>query len=769
MLDVSKRPFDSLGEQRDLGFASPAHIYTSLLGIVRRQLPIILFVVALVAACGLVYLFTTPPSFTAMAKLVIDTRKVQLFQQQSVLGDVTLDSAAVETQVEILKSENISLAVIKDLHLVGDPEFTGPGSGLLGAVFGYIGSIGSAGETLSEFELTRRALSVFERQRLIKRIGLTYVIDLSFRSLNPERAAQIANAMADAYIVDQLEAKYQATRRASSWLQDRIRELRTEAAVAEKAVLDFKQKNKIIDTGGRLMNDQQLAEVNSQLITARAQTAESKARLARIQEIMQGDITGAAVNDSLGNVVITTLRSQFLQLKIREADFSRRFGANHLATVNLRNQMGEIKRSIMDELGRIAESYKSDYEIAQAREASIQSGLANVVTEAQSTNQAQLGLRELESNAQTYRALYDNFLQRFMEATQQQSFPITEARLISPASRPLRKSHPNTLIVMAMSLAGGLVLAFGVALLREFSDNVLRTTSEVENLLNSNCLAVLPMIKAVTGKAAANKAAANKAAAPRKSKNKEMAPAQQTIVANQKLLSYVVDAPFSRFAEAMRTVRLAADMNDVLRPTKVLGITSTLPNEGKSTVAANFAQLLADTGASVILVDCDLRNPSLSRAVAPDSKVGMLDVVMNKVELKDAIYVDPKTNLQFLPAGVSAKLFHSSDVLASDGMKKFIDNLKSLYAYVVVDLPPLGPVVDVRATTNIIESFIFVVEWGRTKIDVVQHHLAGAPAVYDKLLGVVLNKADLKMLNRYESYYGHYYYNKYYARYGYSK
>ena len=200
---------------------------------------------------------------------------------------------------------------------------------------------------------------------------------ISFRSLNSDRAAQIANAVADAYIDDQLEAKYQAARRAGTWLQDRLRELREQASTAERAVVDFKNKHDMIDAGGRTINEQQLAELNSQLVLARAQTADAQARVDRVQAVLSSNspeaTVSATVADTLKNEVISKLRSQYLELSRREADWTVRYGASHLAVVNLRNQMRELQNSIRNELQRIAETYKSDLEIAKQREVNTQS------------------------------------------------------------------------------------------------------------------------------------------------------------------------------------------------------------------------------------------------------------------------------------------------------------------------------------------------------------------------------------------------------------
>ncbi|MDQ2082042.1 polysaccharide biosynthesis tyrosine autokinase [Xanthobacteraceae bacterium Astr-EGSB] len=752
MLQIEKSP-PAAPRELPVHDPSPAELLTSFVDLVRRQLPLILVVVACAVALGLVYLVTSPPRFTATGTMVIDTRKVQLFQQQSVLGDIAIDTGTVETQVQILRSENISLAVIKDLRLTEDPEFVGPGGGLVGAAIGFVaGLFGADEEATSEYELTRKALAKFESERTIKRLGLTYAMEISFRSLSPDKAATIANAIADAYIVDQLEAKYQATKRASLWLQDRIKELRTQASAAERAVIDYKEKNNIVDTGGRLIGEQQLAEVNSQLILARASTAEAKARLDRINDILREEIPNESVADALKNETIIKLRGQYVDLAAREANWSERYGRNHLAAINLRNQMQEIRRNISQELARIQQAYQSDYDIARAREESIKNSLANVVSETQLTNQAQVQLRELESNAQSYRAMYDSFLQRYMEAIQQQSFPITEARLISPASRPLKKSDPKAMIILAVSLAGGLVLAFGGAYLREIGDRVFRTSSQVEDVLQVNCLAVVPAIK--TPK-------------PKGRRGDVLAAPTDGVSRAVPLMAHVVAEPFSRFAEAVRSLKVAADVNGAIKANAVIGVTSAMPGEGKSTIAANFAQLIAHAGGRVILIDGDLRNPSTTRALVSDARPGLVEVVAGKIPLADALVRDAETGLVFLPAGTTSKLLHTNEILASAAMRRLVDEARAHYDYVVIDFPPLAPVVDVRATTSIVDSYLFVIEWGKTRIDVVEHALSGARGVYERLLGVVLNKADTREIGRYEHYHGHYYYRKHYARYGY--
>ena len=780
MLEDNKRVIQS--ETITSSESSISDIVEQVTGLIRRQFPLFLFFTGSAIALALVYLVTTPAMYTAHAMLLIDSNRASSVQlAQNPFGEI--DSAQIDTQVQLLRSEKVALAVIKEGHLTDDPEFVGSRSRSIGIIFGLVDRIfGSATPNApgliveTEERLARTALGVLDGGRTITRVGRTYVLDIAFTSLNPSRAASVANAIADAYIFDQLESKYQVTRRASGWLQERIKELRIQAEAADRAVLDFKEKNKIVDTGGssatgtggRPLVEQQLVEVTAQLSAARAASAEAKARLERIEQVRKRDLPDATIGDQLRSEVITRLRNQYLDLSAREAIWSNRYGSNHLAAVNLRNQMTELKRSIADELDRIAQSYQSDYEIAQAREKTLMQNLATQVAVGQTISRERLGLNELESQAQVFRKLYDSFLQRFTEVTQQQSFPITEARVISAATPPSGKSSPRTSLVLGVAGLLGFAIGLGLGILREAVDRVFRTPRQVETLLHINCLAVLPLLKDAPSLVVKSDAGLNKRG------NREATEQEGTSLVTDRALRssryrQVINEPLSSFTEAFRSIKVAIDIERVVKQNKVIGITSTSPREGKSTIAANLAQLIAHTGKRVILVDGDLRNPTLSRRLKPDASRGMLQVLAGEVELRQAIDVDKETGLHFLPTIVETRLAHTSEILASETFKKLIDGFRQSYDYIVIDLSPLSPVVDVRATANVVDSYVYVIEWGKTGIDLVQHQMAAAPEIYDKLLGVVLNKVNVKRLQRYEYYHGSYYEHKYYANYGYTE
>ena len=808
MLQISKDIVESPRDGEKTEVISILELIDSIKGILRRQRLLMLAILLLCLVLGAAFIFTAQPRYTATALLIIDSRKSQGIQQQSPLGtDLPLDSPTVDSQVEILKSENISLSVIKDLRLIDDPEFTGPSSGLLGvvesamSVLSFLSDSGSADS--AEYQMTRKALSVFEKRLSVKRVGLSYVIEISFQSTSPVRAAGIANAVAEAYVVDSLESKYQSSRRAASWLQDRIKELRAQASAAERAVVDFKAKNNIVDAGGRSLTEQQLAETNSALTVARAQTAEAQARLERISSILQNtkrdpnalfnDI--GTVTDTLRNDVITRLRQQYLDLASRESDWSARYGATHLAVVNLTNQMREIRRSISDELGRIAETYKSDFEIAKAREDSLQSSLSSSISASNDNSQAQIVLRELESNSQSYRALADNFLQLYMVSVQQQSFPITDARLITQATRPLRPSYPKTILVMAAALLGGLLLAAGIAFFRDLMDRVFRTAQQVEDQLRVNCIGIVPLV--AEGESLSASSAQSKLSyltgllrrGPRSlppnarllgssnpapvqvgmDRTLNIADDRRLILPEDGVLGQIKNFPFSRFSESMRAIKIAAELSDIEVSNKVMGITSSLPNEGKSTVSISLAQTIAQAGLKTLIIDGDLRNPSIAQWLTPSAKFGLIDVVAKRAALEDVLWVDPVSGLYFLPTVNKDRTTRTSEILGSAAMADVFKQLRTMFDRIIVDLSPMAPVVDVRATTKLVDSYIMVVEWGATKIDIVEHIFRDAPDVYARTVGVVLNKVNIKTLSRYQGGYGNdLYYNQYYARYGYS-
>jgi polysaccharide biosynthesis transport protein len=726
----------------------------------------------------LLYAFTAVPEYTAVANLILDAHKIQVFKDAPVVGDNTIDAAQIESQVEIIRSDAIARSVVTKLSLQNDPEFVVRRPNFVIRLMLAALGLDEGRQTKSEQDRERAAVQVLRNELGIRRSGVTYVLELTYRSIDPDKAARIANAVAEAYITDQLDTKFQATKRASTWLQERIDELRTQSDAAARAVQDFKTKNNLVDVGNRgLVSDQQLQELNSQLILATGHTAEMRARLQRIEDVLHAPAPDEAlgtVSDTLTSPVILRLRQQYLDTRKREADISTRYGRMHLAAVNFRNEMVELQHSIVNELRRIADSYKSDYEIANAREESIRTSLQGLVNQADKTGQAQVTLRALESSASTYRTILENFLQKYTEAVQQQSFPISDARLITPAEPPSSKSFPKTTLLALLGILAGITLGIAHALAVKTLDRTIRAPRELEERFGINCLSLVPAIVATRSQFSPSSKSDLQERGPVKEANNHgepllpSPPDPRRIVALDSTMRRSVNEPLSRFAESLRSVKTSLDLIAIARSVKSIGILSALPNEGKSTVAANLASLFASASVKTLLIDGDLRNPSLSHNLAPAAECGLLQVIQETVIIDSALWTDAETGLKFLPGGVTGRIANSADLLGSDRMKYMLQGLSESFDCTIVDLPPLGAAVDARAISPHIDCFVVVVEWGRTRRDVLEEALANMAIAKEKIVGAVLNKVNFRQLNNIYGYSPGYYYNKSYGKYGYS-
>lgn len=723
----------------------------TLLSVVRRRRGLILAFGALFTALALIFALTTTPLYTAEADVLIDNRSA--FQLEngasasnngaSTLLSLGMDSSSVDSQVEILKSERIAGIVLRKLKLVDDPEFRTPGnilaSGLVLARRAVAAVIGPPEVVaVPPGGIPRDVMEEFQDRLEVKRSGLTYVLSLSFRARSRERAALIANAIADAYLTDQLQSKYEATRRASVWLQDRIQELRSAVLTTDRAVQDFKAKNNIVSAGlgpggtMRLLNEQQVADMSFQLVNARAATAEADAKYKRLRDVVNGGDPDAAPSDLLNSQVYNDLRQRAIAANKRLAEVSTRLGESHPAVANLRSEVADVRRLLLGELTRALEGFRSAAAMARAREQSLSNGLAEITGETAVSNKAQVQLRELEREASSSKTIYESFLERYKSALQQESFPVTEARILSEASPPRLKSHPKTLLILVLGAIGGLAVGTATALLKEMTDGVFRNPQQLEAALDLPCLGVLPRFTRLRGRA-------------RQRPGLSLPPDARLIPEDIGALRYAVDEPFTRFAETLRAIKVAASAASTVSEVKVLSMVSAVPGEGKSTVAMNLAQLLAHAGKDILLIDADLRSPTLSEIVAPDCTSGLAEVLEKKASLSDVLLLDPVTGLRVLPALKSTNP-HTSEILGSDAMRQLLQLASTRFDLVIVDLPPLVPIVDVRAVAPAIDAFVFVARAGETPIVTAANALAAAPGVGERLIGSVLNGVNLKTL-----------------------
>jgi succinoglycan biosynthesis transport protein ExoP len=719
-----------------------------VLGFLRRRWLAILIGLLLSLPVGAWRYFTAQPSYTATATMMIENRKSPL---QSLLGESLPDASWIESQIGVLRSQSVAAYVVKQLRLAEDPDFVRSAPGLLEGVRARLGW--QPPPPPSDAERAAIATDILRSQLDVRRIGQSYMMNIEFHSSKADLAVKIANAMIDGYIYDQLNAKYQTNRRAGDWLQERLQNLREQGASAERAVIEFRAKNHIVKAGGALMGDKQLNDIAGQLATARAHASDLKARLDRIQavrEAYQQDQPASAVDEdiseTMSNAVISKAHGQLLDLVNKEADWSVRYGKNHYLVVNLRNQIRDLRKSIREELGRIEEVSKSEYEIAKKRGDESEKALAAIVSQSNETNQAQVALFSLEAAAQSYHKLYDSFLQQYTESLQQQSYPISDARPLSTAS--VTKTGPQIWQSWAWTIFFGGLFGVGIGTLREKLDRAIRTKEQVCSVLETNCLGLVPLLADL-----GNKSSKAMAALPGPRGANRVGSIPGTLRA-------AFDEPFSPYVEAIRAVKVTLDLNRKPGRPMVTGVISCLPNEGKSSIAAAMAMLIAQGGARVILVDCDVRNPSLSRALAPSADIGLMDVLAGRAAFSDAIWTIPNTGMAFLPMVYNSTLPNALELLASEGTETLFSLLRVKYDYVIVDLPPLVAGVDVHVTSRIIDSYLLVIEWGATKIDFVKHTLQSAPRLQKQIIGTVLNKVDMTKIHRYAKYGASYYYGR---------
>jgi capsular exopolysaccharide synthesis family protein len=581
-----------------------------LLRVLRRRWAVIASMLALAIAVAAIYVATSPQHYTASSLLLFDVRTAEPFQQRS-YPNAAADSAYVDSQVEVLKSEAIARSVVTKLNLPSDPEFNSRTGGFRGIIRKISNAVIGLG---AEPNQGGRAIAALQANLTVKRIGSTYVIQIDYRSLDAAKAARISNAVSDAYLVDQHESKYRLAYQVDVWLRDRLDKLKTQAQNSERAVAEYKAKNNVVGADAPLLSEQQLADLSS------------------------------------GRRVL---------------------------------------------------------------------------------------LKDLESSAQSYRTLYEAFLQRVTEFANQQSFPTNEARIVSEASPTLVKNDPKPVLVFGAASLLGLVGGIAAAFMREHLDRSYRSSEQVEKELGIECLGVLPTIRPVRDRL------------PKTHRGAESG--DRCISRSARKYRFVVQEPLSHFAETIRSLKVAADIAGLQRPNKVIGITSARRYEGKTLLAANLSEMMEISGCKVILIDCDLRNFGMTAQFAPAAKAGVTEVISGQAALEDIVWRDPFTNLSFLPAKANvnhptaATAFSPAAVcqrtqLTSAGLNTLLQSIQDFYDYVILDLTSVMPMADVKAISHLIDSFILVVELGSTSQEAVIDALDSAPQLSEKLLGVVLNQ-----------------------------
>lgn len=774
-----------------------------LWGILRRQA--LVFSLAALVALGLavLYLKSTPRAYLSFSQILIDDGIGKPVDEVSPLAATLQTDATIMSQIEIIRSTRLARAVAEKEKLDEDIGFLMPPrsglSRLLGFTFGSISRVAAiftgssaprpvnatppdaAAMKAARLDL---ATNILRGNLLVDRSGRSNVIVIGYRSHDPALAQRIAKAYSDAFLADQLEANYDATERATVWLQQRLTTLQTASQAAALAAEEFRAQQGLSAARGELISEQRLSEINAQLIIAQSETAGALARYEQFERIVGQGADAAAASlaistDGAVNEATARLRTSYLDLRRREQEVVQQYGPDHPQAIAMRGELSDMAGRLFEEAKQLAGGYRSEYDVKLSREQALRASVEQATGQNASAQRAQVQLKDLQQKSDALNNLYQTFLARYEQVAQQRTFPIAKARVISDATLPERPSSPRSLPTLAACLLLGLLAGGAIGAMNEFNERFFRTADDVRNRLGAKFLGhlpAMPVVSAGPGKRrrfslarlrqlvgewmsrlmgrVAPKLDNLGAATPDRAREWLQKFAQRSSAGSDEmsraeLASFVVDAPNSMYAESLRNVRLAAEVVLQGKTSRVIGVLSVLPGEGKSTVASNLAALLTSSNLKTLLIDGDLRNPQLTRNLKCGRRKGLIEAVTEKLPWNEVAVLQRRSRVAFVPAFNPRHLPHTGELLSSAGMKEFLDKAKETFDYIIIDLPPLGPVTDAKAFAPLADAFVWVTEWGKTPRVLVRSALESEPEISTKTLGVLLNKVDVDVLPRF--------------------
>jgi exopolysaccharide transport family protein len=707
----------------------------------RRNSRLLMGVSAVVLAAVVGFTLLSTPKYTATASVLLDTRKHNVTGIEDVLSGLPADTSMVDTQVEILKSRALAERVVSVLKLDEDPEFNvhlgKPGllAGLLGA-----GDGGGSPSDPASLESQRRHEAVVDRvldHVRVKRAGLTYVIKVGFESKSAERAALIANTFADRYLLEQLEAKFEATRNANTWLNERLTELRGQVQQSEAAVEAYKAANGLLSASGSNLTEQEISNLNQQLALVKVQQAEAEARLSTARAQLAHGSSGDDVGEALGSTVIQGLRGQRTEVTRKLAELRSKYGLRHPEVLKTQGELADIDNQIQTEIKRIVSNMEAQAQVARQRTASLEASLAASRGTLVGNNRAAVRLHEMERDADSVRGLYESFLNRFKQTNAQEGTEISDARKISPAKLPDKPSSPNVPLNLAIGFVLALAAGAGAVFLREALDTGIGTSDDIEKQLDLAYLGGIPIMNSTLDRGKA---------------------------VSTDPVDYVVEKPLASFAESFRNLRTSLQFSRLGERVQVVAITSSLPDEGKTTTSLCLARTMALSGDRVVVVDCDLRKRAVNRVLPAEPEVGLIEVLSGQVTLEQALIVDMATGARLLPLAHSA--FTPKDVFGSPAMDRLLDDLRARFDFIILDTAPVLPVADTRTLAAKADAVALLVRWRKTPRKASEAALKLLQNGDTHIAGAVLTQIDMHEQARYGyGDAGYYYkaYRKYYA------
>lgn len=718
-----------------------------LIALFRRRLPLF-FAVVLVVLVGVV-IFTTQatPLYTATSSLTVNTRKQNVVNTEAVLSGLPAETGVVDTEIEILKSRQLAQRVVETLKLERDPEFNPElrDPGPLKAVAGGIAALftgaapDAARDRLSAVQAQREKEKVVDnvlKRLTVRRSGLTYVMNVGFTSKDPVKAARIANTFAERYLTEQLEAKFEATRQANSWLNTRLADLRAEVQQAEAAVERYRASNNLLSASGATLTEQEISTYNQQLAAVRATEAEADARLRTARAQLAAGSSGDDVGEALGSQVVQSLRARRAEVSGRVADLSSRYGTRHPDMLRAQRELADIDGQIEAEIRRLISNLEAQVRVARERTRSMADSLGAARGTLAANNAAGVRLNELQRNAESVRTLYQTFLNRFQETTSTEGMAESDARIVSPAAIPTKASSPNVPLNLALGLVIALGAGFAAVVLAIMLDTGVITAEDVEHKFNLPHLGSVPLLASVADPQDADQSPAD----------------------------YVVKKPLSSFTEAVRAMRASILFSRIGHHVQVITLTSALPAEGKTTTALCLARVAAQSGLRVVLVDCDLRRRNVNRTLGFEPTTGLVEVLNGSSPLEDTLRIDEPSGARILPLAKNS--FTPKDVFGTPAMDDLIARLRRNFDLVILDTAPVLAVSDTRLIAAKADTVVFLARWRKTPEKAINAALKLLEQSGAHVAGVGLTQVDMKAQARYGyGDAGYYYaeYKKYYA------
>ena len=719
--------------------------------LMRRRF-VLLAPVALIPLAVFFWAKQQPPLYEAQALVHVQNREAQVVQIDGVVEELVADPATIESEIEFMTSPAFSRRIVQKLDLMEDPEFTpwlverepNPVARVLELLnpmryvpdewLGALEPEGAAPAIDPEEQRLNAVTGNVAGRLTVEQVGRSYVIALRFLSEDPAKAARIANAMAEEYLSSQVEAKYAAAERATEWLSGKINELRADVRDAEAKMVEYRANNNLVNTNTDNPLTLQFFQLNTQLALAQAERAEAEARLSQARGMLNssGAERAALV---LGSSLMDNLRSQETELVRELSEMSSVYGERHPVMVNLRSEVQSIRSKMQDEARRIIQDLQNEVSVASARERELINSMNRLQGDAARADLAGVELSALQGEVDTNRELFATFLSRFREIVQQQGLQDADAKILSPAIVPASPSRPRvkllTMLAFGASLVLGVLLVFLIE--RWDADFGFRSADQIQAALGARALALVPDLS-------------------RRETHGSLAE------------DYILQKPHSAYAEAVQRIRTSLFLADSDRPPKTILITSSVPLEGKSTIAVSLARQSARSGLKVILIDADLRRPRLHEVMGIPNENGLSEVLTGRADPGSAIKRDEKSGLDFLPAGIG--VVSPPDLFRSSTMKILLEETAAYYDLVIIDSPPVAAVSDSFTLSSIVDKAIYVIRWEQTPRNVALASIRQMVEAGADIAGIVLSRVDLKKHARYGYADSGYYqgsYRKYYV------